>query len=104
MGFVQLSQVHGGPVADWGFYAAPDAPKGVGRRLGNAALKYAFETLGLHKICGQSLIHNESSIRFHYALGFQQEGLLKEQHYDGQNYFDVMCFGLLVSEWQSIFN
>ena len=104
MGFIQLDQLRGGPVAEWGFYAAPDAPKGIGKRLGKTALRYAFETLGLHKICGQALSYNESSIRFHDALGFQKEGLLKEQHFDGQNYHDVICFGLLISEWQSNFN
>lgn len=100
MGFIQLSQLNSTPVADWGFYAAPDAPKGSGRRLGRAALKHAFEHLGLHKICGQALAYNVPSIRLHLALGFQQEGLLRDQHYDGQTYHDVLCFGLLTSEWQ----
>lgn len=100
MGFIQLSLLSNSPNADWGFYAAPDAPKGTGRRLGRAALSYAFEHLGLHKICGQALAYNEPSIRFHRALGFQQEGLLRDQHYDGQTYHDVLCFGLLTSELQ----
>lgn len=100
VGFVQLSQSGGTPIADWGFYAAPDAPKGTGRNLGRAALGYAFEHLGLHKICGQALAYNEPSIRLHCALGFQQEGLLRDQHYDGQIYHDVLCFGLLISRWQ----
>lgn len=100
MGFIQLSLLSDSPIADWGFYAAPDAPKGTGRRLGRAALSYAFQHLGLHKICGQALAFNEPSIRFHRALGFQQEGLLRDQHYDGQTYHDVLCFGLLTSELQ----
>ena len=98
MGFIQLNQLSGTPIADWGFYTAPDAPKGTGNRLGRAALRYAFDDLALHKVCGQALDFNESSINFHRALGFQQEGLLREQHYDGQAYHDVLCFGLLKSE------
>ncbi len=101
MGFVQLHQPRGAPIAEWGFYAAPDAPKGTGRRLGQAALCYAFEQLGLHKLCGQALAYNEPSIRFHRALGFEQEGLLRDQHHDGQRFHDVLCFGLLASEWQT---
>jgi RimJ/RimL family protein N-acetyltransferase len=44
MGFVHLSGVAPGGVAEWGFYAAPGAPKGTGRALGLAALARAFGT------------------------------------------------------------
>lgn len=100
-GFVQLTQLDCGLVAEWGFYASPDAPKGTGRRMGLAALRYAFEQIGLHKLCGQALAYNEPSIRFHRALGFKQEGLLRNQHYDGQSFHNVLCFGLLNSEWRT---
>lgn len=99
LGFINIHQMASGGIADWGFYAAPDAPKGVGRVLGQAALRYAFETVTLHKLCGQALAFNERSIRFHLNLGFQQEGVLRHQHFDGQQYHDVVCFGLLASEW-----
>ncbi|MOA13535.1 hypothetical protein D3C78_1335930 [compost metagenome] len=99
LGFINIHQIAPGGVADWGFYAAPDAPKGTGRQLGQAALRYAFTQAGLHKLCGQALAYNERSIKFHLSQGFQQEGILREQHFDGQNYHDVVCFGLLASEW-----
>lgn len=98
-GFFQIHQISSGGIADWGFYAAPDAPKGTGRALGKAALRYAFETLGLHKLCGQALAFNERSIHFHLSLGFQREGFMRQQHFDGEQYHDVVCFGLLASEW-----
>lgn len=100
-GFVQITRLECGPVAEWGFYVSPYAPKGIGRRMGQAALRYAFEQIKLHKLCGQALAYNESSIYFHRALGFQQEGLLKDHHYDGQSFFDLICFGLLNSEWRT---
>lgn len=99
LGFMNIHQVATGGIADWGFYAAPNAPKGTGHGLGQAALRYAFEAAGLHKLCGQALAFNERSIRFHLNLGFQQEGVLRQQHFDGQQYHDVVCFGLLASEW-----
>jgi len=99
-GFISIDQIAPGGIADWGFYAAPDAPKGTGRHLGQAAMRYAFTEAGLHKLCGQALAYNERSIRFHQSLGFQQEGLLRQQHFDGQRYHDVVCFGLLATEWQ----
>ena len=101
LGFINIHQMAAGGIADWGFYAAPDAPRGTGRQLGQAALQYSFLTAGLHKLCAQALSYNERSIRFHVNLGFQQEGILRQQHFDGQNYHDVVCFGLLASEWQA---
>ena len=98
-GFINIHQIANGGIAHWGFYAAPDAPKGSGRPLGQAALRYAFEAVGLHKLCGQALVFNERSIRFHLDLGFQREGVLRQQHFDGQQYHDVVCFGQLASEW-----
>lgn len=99
LGFINIHQIASGGVADWGLYAAPDAPKGTGHALGQAALRYAFDTAELHKICGQVLAFNERSIRFHLNLGFQHEGILRQQHFDGQQYHDVVCLGLLASEW-----
>jgi UDP-4-amino-4,6-dideoxy-N-acetyl-beta-L-altrosamine N-acetyltransferase len=98
-GFINIHQIASGGIADWGFYAVPDAPKGSGRALGKAALRYAFETVALRKLCGQALAFNERSIRFHQNLGFQQEGVLRQHHFDGQQYHDVVYFGLLASEW-----
>lgn len=98
LGFINIHQIATGGIADWGFYAAPDAPKGTGHALGQAALRYAFDAVGLHKLCGQALAFNERSIRFHLNLGFQREGVLRQQHFDGRRYHDVVCFGLLASE------
>lgn len=100
LGFINIHQRAPGKIADWGFYAAPDAPRGTGHALGKAALRYAFSDAGLHKLCGQAIAHNERSARFHRKLGFTQEGVLREQHYDGSQYHDVFCFGLLAEEWR----
>lgn len=101
LGFINLHEIAKGGVGDWGFYAAPDAPKGTGQRLGRNALQYAFVQLGFHKLCAQVLAYNERSIRFHLSLDFKHEGILRDQHFDGQIYHDVMCLGLLNSEWQA---
>ena len=101
LGFINIHESVSQGVAAWGFYAAPDAPKGTGRQLGQAALHYAFIDAGLHKLCGQALAYNERSIKFHLSQGFKQEGILRDQHFDGQCYHHVVCFGLLASEWQA---
>ncbi len=99
IGFVHFNGVAPDGVADWGFYTVPDAPKGSGKKLGLMALNFAFQTLMLHKVCGQALGFNEPSIRFHRMLGFQQEGVLRDQHKIGAAYHNLIHFGLLRHEW-----
>jgi len=103
-GYVNFKMCAASTVADWGFYLAPDAPKGTGGQLGRAALNHAFHEMGLYKVCGQAIGFNEKSIRFHLRMGFQREGVLRQQHFDGEKYHDVECFGLLLSEWQGMNN
>ncbi len=99
IGFVQFTGLGADAAASWGFYVAPGAPRGSGRKLGRLALAYAFETLGLRKVCGEVIASNAASIGFHKSMGFQQEGLLREQYKVGASYVDVICFGLLRREW-----
>jgi UDP-4-amino-4,6-dideoxy-N-acetyl-beta-L-altrosamine N-acetyltransferase len=101
LGFVNINEIAAGGIAEWGFYAAPDAPRGTGSALGHAVLRHAFQNLKLHKLCGQAIAFNERSIRFHLKLGFLKEGILQQQHFDGNNYHDVWCFGLLANSWQA---
>ena len=98
-GFVNFRQIAAGGIASWGFYLAPGAGHGMGQRLGKAALDFAFGKAQLHKICGEVIAFNDRSANFHTRLKFQQEGVQRQQHFDGTNYHDVICFGLLKEEW-----
>lgn len=99
LGFVHFHAPHPGRIAEWGFYLSPDAPKGCGSQLGQAALTHGFGAGCFHKVCGEALASNERSIRFHLKLGFAQEGVLRDQHFDGTNFHTVVRFGLLRDEW-----
>lgn len=101
-GFANLTVTTPGNIAEWGFYVAPDAPRGTGLRLGRTVLAHAFGTLGLHKVCGEALEFNERSINFHGRLGFRQEGLLRDQHFNGETYCSIAVFGLLSNEWKPL--
>lgn len=101
VGFVNFNEIGAGRIADWGFYAAPRAPRGSGQQLVRAALDHAFVQLRLHKVNGQALTYNERSIQLHLSLGFQQEGILRDQHFDGERFHHVVCFGLIQHEWQA---
>lgn len=85
--------------AEWGFYLAPDAEKGSGSLLGRLTLAYVFTDLAQHKLCGEALAYNHRSIRFHERLGFRQEAKLRDHHFDGSQYHDVIGFGLIATEW-----
>lgn len=100
-GFVNISRTRCQEVANWGFYLNPGAPKGSGREMGKQALNHAFFHMKLHKLCGQAVGFNDRSISFHKRLGFAEEGRLREQHCNGSQFYDVVCFGLLDHEWQA---
>jgi UDP-4-amino-4,6-dideoxy-N-acetyl-beta-L-altrosamine N-acetyltransferase len=101
LGFVQFSKVEAGGVADWGFYVRPNSPRGKGKLVGIAALNHAFINLKLHKVCGQAIASNNLSIKFHQRLGFQLEGLLRDQYFNDDKYQNIYCFGLIIDEWKS---
>lgn len=101
-GFVNFNEIARGKIFDWSFHLAPDAPRGTGSKLGRAALYHVFTYLQAHKLCGQVLSYNERSINFHKRLGFSDEGVLREQYFDGQSYHSVFLFGLLIDEWQKL--
>lgn len=98
-GFVQFEETKYSGVTDWGFYTDPDSPKGTGKMLGTYALAHAFKNESVNKICGQALHLNRPSIEFHKSLGFAQEGILRNQHFDGLEFHDIICFGILKSEF-----
>jgi UDP-2,4-diacetamido-2,4,6-trideoxy-beta-L-altropyranose hydrolase/UDP-4-amino-4,6-dideoxy-N-acetyl-beta-L-altrosamine N-acetyltransferase len=101
LGFVNLNVVDtAAGRAEWGFYLAPDAPRGSGRGLGQCTLTYAFTTLRLHKLCGEVLADNTRSQRFHERLGFRREATHRDHVHDGNTYHDVIGFGLLAEEWR----
>lgn len=98
LGFVNLHEGDDG-IADWGFYAAPGAARGTGRRLGAAALRHAFGPLGLRGLRGQALVDNERSIAFHERFGFRRGEVLRDRHLDGEPRPDVVCFDLSLEDW-----
>jgi UDP-4-amino-4,6-dideoxy-N-acetyl-beta-L-altrosamine N-acetyltransferase len=99
IGFVKLVQIENTKDVDWGFYAAPHAPVGTGRNLGYAGLRYGFEELGLLKINGQALKHNERSIKMHLALGFKQTSSKETTYFDGKEYHQIVAFSILRDDW-----
>ena len=97
--FTQLQLGKGS--AFWGFYVAPNAAPGTGTLLGMDTLDKAFLDLKLHKLNAEAIASNKASLRFQKKLGFQQEGLFRDFHFDGDHYVDVVRLGILATEWTS---
>lgn len=100
LGFVRFTRLSP-TIAEWGFYAVPGSPRGTGTRLAARALEYAFQQLDLHKVCARVLDNNQHSIRLHEKLGFVHEGVLRDQQMIGDQYHDLVCYGLLRREWDA---
>lgn len=86
--------------AEWAFYAAPDAPKGVGSRMEFLALEHAFSSLALHKLRCEVLDFNVPVIRLHEKFGFKTEGVFRDEHMVDGTFVAVHRLGMLATEWQ----
>ena len=64
-----------------------------------ALLRYAFETLDLHRIEADVDPRNNASIRTLEKLGFQREGVLRERWQVAGEIQDAFFYGLLKHEW-----
>ncbi len=88
--------------AFWGVYTAFDAPPGTGTKMGREALEYYFNDLGFHKLNAEVLKSNQRSYYFHRKLGFQVEGVLRENYFGQLGYEDITYLGIIDFEWESV--
>ena len=98
VGFTDIDRVNQN--SSWAFYAAPNAPKGTGSRMEILALDYAFNQLGLHKLCCEVLSFNIPVIKLHEKFGFKLEGILRDQYHREGSFIDIYRLGLLAREWE----
>jgi UDP-4-amino-4,6-dideoxy-N-acetyl-beta-L-altrosamine N-acetyltransferase len=95
--FTQLQPANGS--AFWGFYAGENGVRGIGTHMEFEALEKAFSEFGLHKLNCEVLVCNGQVVNLHKKFGFKEEGLLRDFHFDGKNYVDVVRLGILTTEW-----
>lgn len=88
--------------SEWAFYASPKAPRGTGSRMEVLALEYAFNEIGLHKLCCEVLAFNAPVIKLHEKFGFKVEGILRDQYKRDGLFIDIYRLGLLAGEWADI--
>lgn len=89
--------------ASWAFYLADDRVRGrgVGSATERFVLRYAFEELGLDKLCCEVLATNGGVVKMHERYGFTVDGILRKHVSKEGVRVDVVTMSLLRDEWQA---
>jgi RimJ/RimL family protein N-acetyltransferase len=74
--------------------------KGFASEAVGAVLDRLFRRQGLHKVTGECDARNQASAALMERLGFQREGLLRQQTFIKGEWTDDLLFGLLGEEWR----
>jgi len=72
--------------------------KGYGRDAVYSLCRFAFEEMGLHRIYLYVCSDHESGIETYRRVGFQQEGIARQQLLRKGRYHDLILMGLLADE------
>lgn len=64
-------------------------------------LDYGFNAMHLHRIQAETHPDNKASIGLATSMGFQFEGVHREQAYWGHRFHDLNCYSLLSREWRT---
>jgi diamine N-acetyltransferase len=77
------------------------APKGrqVGRQALSLVLDHAFGTLGAHRVWLDVKVHNRRARRAYAAVGFVDEGVLREALLTDGTYESLAVMSILEHEW-----
>lgn len=102
VGVIGLHGIH--PVnlsTSLGYWLAADAEgKGLARAACRAVLGHCFDTLRLHRVEIRVAPDNDRSLAIPRALGFREEGRLREVERMGDGWMDLVVFSLLETEWR----
>ena len=84
-------------------YWLDEAHQGRGciRGAVEALCDYGFRTVGLNRVEIRCAVENKKSRKIPEALGFSEEGILREQEWLYDHYVDHVVYGLLLDEWRS---
>ncbi|MEU4163258.1 GNAT family protein [Actinoplanes sp. NPDC026670] len=73
--------------------------RGFAAEAVGAVLDRLFRAQGLHKVTGECDARNARSAALLERLGFQREGLLRQQTFIKGEWTDDLLYGLLATEW-----
>lgn len=90
----------GSGTSSWGCYLGEDdAPPGFGALINLGTIAFAFEVIGVRKLCGQVLADNSNPLTMQRKIGFVEEGVLRQQLVRDGCCVDLILVGMLQEEW-----
>lgn len=82
-----------------GYWLAKECEgRGIITKASRVIIRYAFETLGMHRVELRSSVENIRSRRIAERLGFKLEGIARESCKLASGYHDMEIFSLLSTE------
>ncbi|MBE5876136.1 MAG: UDP-4-amino-4,6-dideoxy-N-acetyl-beta-L-altrosamine N-acetyltransferase [Lachnospiraceae bacterium] len=72
--------------------------RGIGTEAAKLMIRYAFETLGLHKLSARVLAYNTASCKMHESAGYRQEAYFRKELFLDGKYEDLIFYGILHDE------
>lgn len=73
---------------------------GYGTEATRLIVNYAFATLNLHRVWLHVFEDNARGQRAYEKVGFQREGVLRQDFYREGRYWNTIVMGILREEWQ----
>ena len=73
--------------------------RGHGKDVMRVLLRFGFRTRNLHRVHLQTLARNEAALRCYRAVGFVEEGRLREHAWVEGAYDDVVLMAVLRRDW-----
>ena len=75
--------------------------QGYATEAARALLAFGFGDLGLHRIWSHCISENVASARVLEKIGMQREGLLRENVWMKDRWWDTLLYAILDREWQA---
>ncbi len=100
IGFVYIDELNRrGEIGYW--IAEPFQGRGIMTRACRALVRFALESLGLHRVEIRADVENRRSRAIPERLGFTQEAVLREAGWMYDHPIDLVMYSLLRREWEA---
>ena len=76
--------------------------KGIGKSMVHEVLHIAFDELHLHRVGLHVFDFNSEAIQCYESVGLTREGLLRDAHTFGDQYWSVIVMSILENEWSRV--
>jgi ribosomal-protein-alanine N-acetyltransferase len=75
--------------------------RGYATETAQTLLRFAFDSLQVHRVWANCIAMNTASIRVLHKLNMRHEGTLRENRWMKNRWWDTAVYAILVHEWQS---